>query len=94
MTNRSNIHVRLAAIKFFLRHDYSLRLCVATESVFVLRAPADHNRLQRAAYVTYFLSPCTLAMTSSLTDRGASSYCLNSIEKFARPCVLPRIAVA
>jgi len=47
MTNRSYVYVRLTAIKFFLRHD-SLRL-IAKESIFVLRAPVNRHRLQRAA---------------------------------------------
>jgi hypothetical protein len=38
MTNRSHVHMRLAAIKFFLRHDYSLRLGVPTKSICSARA--------------------------------------------------------
>ncbi len=53
-----------------------------------------HARSASAACNAYLSRPCTFAIISSLTMRGASSYCANCMVKLPRPCVDPRRLVA
>jgi hypothetical protein len=88
MSDRPDVHVRLIAIKFLFRHFafFSSTLGgnqVVSVAIFVQVVPTDEllllyktqnqrltkNRGRRG----HFAVPCTLAMISSETDRGASS---------------------
>ena len=77
--NRPYVYMRLRPVKLFLAHD-SLSVLfyfvVCPSCAPVMQASASPFLV----YLSLSSLPCTFAMTSSDTDRGASSYCLNCIE--------------